>query len=92
MFEQPDESHDLDDQEKQTPVKTFIDKATGYGLPKYIQNMLIACGYDRLETVAKMNVDQISPSQLNDIDNMLSYLNQKYPSDSRLVQFAQQLL
>jgi len=48
---------------------------------KYIQNMLVACGYDRLETVAKMSIDQRSPGQINDIDNMLSYLNQRYPND-----------
>ena len=47
--------------------------------------MLVACGYDRLETIVKMNVDESEPGKLNDIDRMLNYLKQNYPNDSRLV-------
>ena len=47
--------------------------------------MLIACGYDRLETIAKMNVNESQVGQPNDIDMMLSYLKQTYPDDSRSV-------
>ena len=73
-FEQKDEwchdSEDFNSQQKLTPIETFIEKASSYGLPKYIQNMLVACHYDRLETVAKMSIDQSSPGQINDIDNI----------------------
>ena len=80
-----DDLGDFNNQVKLTPIEVFTNVATSYGLPKYIQNMLVACDYDRLEVIAKMNVDQSSP---NDIDNMLSYLNQTYPNDSRLVYVA----
>jgi len=90
VFEQKDKCHNLQDdsnsQEKSTreptPTEVFIERVTSYGLPKYIQNMLVACGY-RLQTVAKIRVDQSSPGQLNGIDNMLNYLNQRYPNELR---------
>ena len=47
--------------------------------------MLVACGYDRLESIAKIIVDLSQPGQPNDIDGMLSYLKHTYPNDSRLV-------
>ena len=30
--------------------------------------MLVVCGYDRLETGAKLNVDESQPGKPNDID------------------------
>ena len=38
-------------------------------LPQYIQNMLKATGYEKLQTIAEMNVDL--GSNLNDADGML---------------------
>lgn len=70
-------------QEQLTPSELFTEAATSYDLPGYIKNMLVACGYDRLETVAKMNVDESQPGQPNDIDRMLNYLKESYPNDSR---------
>ena len=52
-------------------------------LPQYLQNMLLACGYDRLQIIAEINVSA-SP-QPNDVDKMLDYIKQTFPSDSRLV-------
>ena len=72
-------------QEQLTPVELFTKTASNFNLPEYIQNMLVACGYDRLETIAKMNVDESEPGKLSDIDRMLNYLKQNYPNDSRLV-------
>ena len=54
-------------------------------LPQYLQNMLLACGYDRLQIIAEMNVNQSESSQPNDVDKMLDYIKQTFPSDSRLV-------
>ena len=54
-------------------------------LPQYLQNMLLACGYDRLQIIAEMNVNQTEYSQPNDVDRILSYIQQTSPSDSRLV-------
>ena len=53
-------------------------------LPQYLQNMLLACGYDRLQTI--MNVNQTESSQPNHADKMLDYvyIRQTFPSDSRL--------
>ena len=41
-------------------------------LPQYIQNMLKATGYEKLQTIAEMNVDL--GSELNDADGMLDSL------------------
>ena len=38
-------------------------------LPQYIQNMLKATGYEKLQTIAEINVDL--GSKLNDADGML---------------------
>ena len=34
---------------EESPVNLFISTATNHHLPKYIQNMLLAYGYDPLE-------------------------------------------
>ena len=58
---------------EESPVNLFISTATNHHLPKYIQNMLLVYGYDRLELVAKMDVNNDS-DQPNDIDKMLQYV------------------
>ena len=30
-------------------------------LPQYLQNMLLACGYDRLQVIAEMDASQTQP-------------------------------
>ena len=45
--------------------------------------MLLASGYDKLETIAHMDVSE--SGQLNDIDGILDYLRKKFPNDARLV-------
>ena len=44
--------------------------------------MLLACGYDRLETIAEMDVNDDS-GKPNDIDKMIEYVKQNFPSDAR---------
>ena len=58
---------------EESPVDLFITTATNHHLPKYIQNMLLAYGYDRLELVALMDISNDS-GQPNDIDKMLQYV------------------
>jgi len=50
-------------------------------LPQYIQNIFKACGYDTLQVIAEMNVDQ--SSEYNDIDKMLEYVKKTFPNDNR---------
>ena len=69
---------------EESPVNLFISTATNHHLPKYIQNMLLAYGYDQLELVAQMDVNNDS-GQPNDIDKMLQYVQQNFPSDVRSV-------
>ena len=69
---------------EELPVNLFISRATNHHLPKYIQNILLAYGYDRLELVAQMDVNNDS-GQPNDIDKMLQYVQQNFPSDVRSV-------
>ena len=57
----------------ESPVSLFIRTATSHHIPKYIQNMLSAYRYDRLELVAQMDVNNDS-GQPNDIDKMLHYI------------------
>ena len=40
-------------------------------LPEYLQNILLACGYDKLETLVKLEL----PS---DIDEMLTYIKESF--------------
>lgn len=47
-------------------------------LPEYLQNILIASGYEKLETIAKINL----PS---DIDEMLKYINESFSDHSKYV-------
>ena len=44
-------------------------------LPKYTQNLFVACGYERSETIAK-----ITPA---DIDAMLKYVQDNFSDDKR---------
>jgi len=67
---------------KEAPIKLFIDKTTSHHLPEYLLNMLLACGYDRLETIAEMDVNDDS-GKPNDIDKMIEYVKQNFPSDAR---------
>lgn len=69
---------------EESPVDLFITTATNHHLPKYIENMLLAYGYDRLELLAQMDISNDS-GQPNDIDKMLQYVQQNFPSDVRLV-------
>ena len=68
---------------EESPVNLFISTATNH-LPKYIQNMLLAYGYDRLELMAQMDVNNDS-GQPNGIDKMLRYVQQNFSSDVRSV-------
>ena len=52
-------------------------------LPQYLQNMLLACEYDRLQIITEINVSE--SSHPNDVDKMLDYIKQAFPSDARLV-------
>ena len=47
-------------------------------LPKYIQNMFIAAGYETLQTIAEMDVNL--GSDLNDIDKMFMFSKPKQES------------
>jgi len=69
---------------EESPVDLFITTATNHHLPKYIENMLLAYGYDRLELLAQMDISNDS-GQPNDIDKMLQYVQQNFPSDVSLV-------
>ena len=45
-------------------------------LPEYLQNILLACGYDKLETLAKLDVS-------SDIDEMLKYIQDSFTDYSK---------
>ena len=45
-------------------------------LPEYLQNILLACGYDKLETLAKLDVS-------SDIDEMLKYIQDSFADYSK---------
>ena len=47
-------------------------------LPVYLQNILIASGYEKLETIAKINL----PS---DVDEMLKYIEDSFSDHSKYV-------
>ena len=47
-------------------------------LPEYLQNILTASGYEKLETIAKIDI----PS---DIDEMLKYINDSFSDHSKYV-------
>ena len=49
------------------PASVFTSVTTSHTLPNYIQNMLLASGYDRLETIARID---ISETGTNDIDRI----------------------
>ena len=42
-------------------------------LPEYVVNIFMACGYDRLESIAKMDD--------NTIDEMIAYTNSTFDGD-----------
>ena len=44
-------------------------------LPYYLQNLLLACGYDTLSAIAKIDVP-------TDIDKMLQYINDNFDDNS----------
>ena len=54
-------------------------------VPQYLQNMLLACGYDRLQIIAEINVSE--SSHANDADKMLDYIKQTFSLDARLAIF-----
>ena len=64
-------------------MNLFSSITTTHNIPVYIQNMLLASGYDRLETIAHMNVSE--SDQPNDIDGILDYVRKNFPNDARLV-------
>ena len=64
-------------------MNLFTSITTTHNLPVYIQNMLLASGYDRLETIGHMDVSE--SGQLNDIDEILDYVRKNFPNDARLV-------
>ena len=45
--------------------------------------MLLASGYDRLETIAHMDVSE--SGRLNDIDGILDHVRKNFPNNARLV-------
>ena len=47
-------------------------------LPVYLQNILIASGYEKLETIAKINL----PS---DVDEMFKYIEDSFSDHSKYV-------
>ena len=47
-------------------------------LPEYLQNILIASGYEKLETIAKITL----PS---DVDEMLKYIENSFSDHSKYV-------
>lgn len=44
-------------QEQLNPPELFTEGTSSFGLSGYIKNMLVVYGYDRLETIAKLNVE-----------------------------------
>ena len=44
-------------------------------LPEYLQNVLLACGYDKVSAIAKIDVS-------TDVDKMLHYLNDNFDDHS----------
>ena len=56
---------------EESPVNLFISTATNHYLPNYIQNMLLAYGYDRPELVAHDGYVNNDSDQPNDIEKML---------------------
>ena len=44
-------------------------------LPDYLQNVLLACGYDKMSAIAKINVS-------TDVDKMLQYINENFDDHS----------
>ena len=47
-------------------------------LPEYLQNILVASGYEKLETIAKMNLP-------TGIDEMLKYIKESFTDFSKYV-------
>ena len=44
-------------------------------LPEYLQNVLLACGYDKMSAIAKIDVS-------TDVDKMLQYINENLDDHS----------
>ena len=74
---QSDSANNVTMELEESPVNLFIGTATNH-LPKYIQNMLLAYGYDRLELVAQMDINNDS-GQPNDIDKIVTVCTTKFP-------------
>ena len=51
----------------------------------HIRNIFAACGYDTLQVIAEMDVNQ--SSEHNDIDKMLEYVKRTFPNDESLKGF-----
>ena len=47
-------------------------------LPEYLQNILVASGYEKLETIAKINLP-------TDVDEMLKYIKESFTDHSKYV-------
>lgn len=47
-------------------------------LPEYLQNILVASGYEKLETIAKINLP-------TDVDEMLEYIKESFTDLSKYV-------
>ena len=66
-----------DDQEVQTDsADSSYERALSLmkkELPEYVVNIFMACGYDRLESIAKMDD--------NTIDEMIAYTNSTFDGD-----------
>ena len=66
-----------DDQEVQTDsADSSYERAQSLmkkELPEYVVNIYMACGYDRLESIAKMDD--------NTIDEMIAYANSTFDGD-----------
>lgn len=77
------ESTNLDDKSSDASSTADALAMMQQELPQYLQNMLLACGYDRLQIIAEINVS--ASSQPNDVDKMLDYIRKTFPLDSRLV-------
>ena len=83
------ESTNLQTKDDKTSDKTDVSSTAAaltmmqQELPQYLQNMLLACGYDRLQIIAEINVSE--SSHPNDVDKILDYVKQTFPSDARLV-------
>ena len=68
-------------------MNLFSSITTTHNIPVYIlyieYALTVASGYDRLETIAHMNVSE--SDEPNDVDGILDYVRKNFPNDARLV-------